>query len=182
MNLSIEAKGDTTDNAKIWINDLDVFINGKSIRELNTTGKGIKGALPKKRIVSIDNKRQNSFPFMSRKILAIGETIHGTETLNNAAIEVIKERIIQHNCKLVLLEIPFEYSFYLNRCIAGDPHFKIDAISSYFDRVLFSYSFLSLIEWIKEYNSHSEKKVYLWGIDVNPIQLQSKLELYSTPT
>ena len=112
------------------------------------------------------------------KILAIGETIHGTETMNDIAIDIIKNRIIHNNCRLILLEIPFENSFYINRYIEKDSNFKIDSISTYFDRSLFSSSFLSLIEWIKRHNSHSDKKVFFWGIDVNYIQLQSKLDLF----
>lgn len=179
LNLLIEAKGNIENNARIWINDLNIFINGKNIRELKTADKGIKTSLQKKDIAYIDDKSRNNLPFMDRKILAIGETIHGTETLNNIAIEIIKDRIIHNNCKLALLEIPFENSFYINRYILGDSKFKIDSISTYFDRSLFSDSFLSLIEWIKQYNSRSDEKVYFWGSDVNFIQLQSKLELFN---
>ncbi|WP_279172591.1 erythromycin esterase family protein [Tannerella forsythia] len=178
LNLSIEAKGNTKNSAKIWINDLNLFINGKNIKELETADKGIKMSLQKEDITPVDDKNRNHLPFMSRKILAIGETVHGTETMNDIAIEIIKNRIIHHNCKLILLEIPFENSFYINRYIERDSNFKIDSISTYFDRSLFSSSFLSLIEWIKRHNSHSDKKVYFWGIDVNYIQLQSKLDLF----
>lgn len=180
LNLSIETKGNTKNNAKIWINDLDIFINGKNIRKLETAAdKALKPSLQKENIAYMDDKSRNSLPFMDRKISAIGETIHGTETMNDIAIKIIKDRIIHNNCKLVLLEIPFENSFYINRYILGDSNFKIDSISTYFDRSLLSGSFLSLIEWIRRYNSCSEEKVYFWGIDVNFIQLQSKLEFFN---
>lgn len=179
LNLSIEVKGNTENNAKLWINDLGVFRNGKNIGVPEAAGKGFKTSLRKKDITFFDNKIRNNLPFMDREILAIGETIHGTETMNDMGIKIIKDRITYNNCKLALLEIPFENSFYINRYICGDPNFKIDSISNYFDRSLFSNSFLSLIEWIKKHNSLSEEKVYFWGIDVNHIQLQSKLELFN---
>jgi len=179
LNLSVEAKGSTKNNAKIWINDLDVFINGKNIKDIEAEEKGIKMSLPKEDVTPIDDNNRTSLPFINSKILAIGETIHGTETMNDIAIEIIKDRIIHNSCNLVLLEMPFENSFYINRYILGDSNFKIDSISSYFDRSLFSDSFLSLIEWIKEHNSRLNEKVYFWGVDVNFIQLQSKLELFN---
>ncbi|RNC63803.1 erythromycin esterase family protein [Proteiniphilum sp. X52] len=179
LNLSIEAKGNTKNNATIWINKLDVFINGENIREHETANKGIKMPLQKEDITPVDDKNRKRLPFMNKKILAIGETIHGTETMNDIAIEIIKDRIIHNNCKLVLLEIPFENSFHINRYIRGDFKFKLDSVSTFFDRSLFSSSFLSLIEWIKKHNSRSDENVYFWGIDVNFIQLQSKLELFN---
>lgn len=179
LNLSIEAKGNRENNAKIWINELGVFRNGKNIGVPEAADKEFKTSLRKKDIAYIDNKSRNNFPFMNKEILAIGETIHGTETMNDMAIEIIKDRVIYNNCKLALLEMPFENSFYINRYICGDPNFKIDSISTYFDRSLLSGSFLELIEWIKKHNSRSDEKVYLWGIDVYYIQLQSKLELFN---
>ncbi|MDD2283959.1 MAG: erythromycin esterase family protein [Paludibacter sp.] len=179
LKLSIEASGDKLHNAKIWVNTLDILIDGKGISKLKTTKNGIDVSLKKEVITSYSDKELNNLPFSDKKILAIGESIHGTETFNDIAIEIIKYRIIHQNCKFVLMEIPLEFSFYINRYINGDSNFKLNNISDYFDRSLYSDSFLSLIEWMKEYNLHSEKKVFFWGIDINSIQLQSKLELFN---
>jgi erythromycin esterase-like protein len=130
-------------------------------------------------VTPFDNTSLSNLPFMDKKILAIGETIHGTEEFNSMAIDIIKKRIMQHNCRLVLLELPLEFSFYINRYIDGDPNFKLEYIFHYFENTLFSTSaFISLIEWIKKFNQYSSAKVYFFGMDVWPIEMKRYLDLF----
>ena len=179
MKLSIVARGDSNNNAKIWINELDVFINGKHVKEIEAVGKQIKTSIKKSDVVTFDVTDIGNLPFANKKILAIGESIHGSQTFNDAAIDIIKKRIAENNCKLVMLEVPLEFSLYVNRYIDGDPNFKLDYISTYFDSSLLSYNFLSFIEWLKEYNSLSETKVNFWGIDGYYISLEAQTELFN---
>lgn len=100
-----------------------------------------------------------SLPFSGKRILAIGESVHGTGTMNDMGVEIIKNRIEHGKCRLVLLEIPLTLSLHINRYLEGDERFKPDSIASYFDKVLFSSSsFVSLMRWVKEYNRHLKKR------------------------
>ncbi len=193
LSLSVEAIGNTRDkittsfertrirfenNAKIWIDELEIFINGKKMTEYRTNNS-LMTSLNKEDFISLNNENRYHLPFLNKKILAIGETVHGTSTMNNVAIEIIKERIKNRNCKFVLLEIPLEFSFYINRYVFGDQRFTLDSISTYFDHLLFSKEFISFIHWLKEYNLSLKEKVTFVGIDADYTDLLAQINLFN---
>lgn len=62
-------------------------------------------------LIHWNNKEYDNLPFLNKKILGLGETAHGTETMNDIGIEISKERILKHQCRFILLEIPLEFPF-----------------------------------------------------------------------
>lgn len=104
-------------------------------------------------------------PLMNKKILAIGESLHGSETLSESAIQIMKSRILYNNCKLVLLEIPFEKMLSVNRFVLGDERFSLDVIANSLELGLFSKRLLDFFEWVKEYNQRTICKVRVLGLD-----------------
>lgn len=46
----------------------------------------------------------------TKKMVALGESLHGSGTLEESVIQIMKHRILYNNCKLILLEIPLEQS------------------------------------------------------------------------
>ena len=172
LNVSVEATGSTQNNGKIWISDLDIYIDNKKIEQ----NIDIESNIKVDDLIDINNK--SSLPFLSNKILAIGETTHGTATMNDMGISLIKERILNHNSRIVLLEIPLEISFYINRYLNNDDNFYFEHISYFFENSILSESFFPFLEWIKEYNQRHDKKVYIFGFDINRIQLKSRLDLF----
>lgn len=193
LSLSVEAIGNARDkittsfgrkgiqfenNAKIWIDGLEILINGKNLTEFRTNNS-LMTSLTKEDFISLNNENQYHLPFLNKKILAIGETVHGTSTMNNVAIEIIKDRIKNRNCKFVLLEIPLEFSFYINRYVLGDQRFTLDSISTYFDHLLFSKEFISFIHWMKEYNLSQKEKVTFVGIDADYTDLLAQINLFN---
>lgn len=166
--------------SKIWIDNLDILIDGKHTDELLSLNDNANVTIKKVDIIPMEHNNFSGLPFIHKKILAIGESIHGTETMNDMAIQIIKNRIEHEKCRLVFIELPLTASFHINRYLDGDERFTLDSITSYFDNILFSSpSFTSLLQWMKEYNLHSVEKVHFWGIDWNPFQLQSKVDLYN---
>lgn len=108
-----------------------------------------------------------SSPLMDKKILALGETVHGTETLADVAFSLMKERVLHHNCKLLLLELDIESTFALNRYVKNDANFDQNN-ADYRNRLkgsLFSDSIWNFFDWIKEYNSTHNNEVSLYGVD-----------------
>lgn len=180
LNTSIEAIGFNQNDAKIWISDFEILVNGKEIID-NSKLKYKKENiyLDKNDLIHWNNENYATFPFWKHKILAIGETVHGTKTMNDIAIAILKERILKHHCKLILLEIPLEYSFYINRYIKNDVDFKFTDISAYFDGYLYSDALISFMQWLKNYNLTSNERVSIWGFDVNHIQLKSRTDLFN---
>ncbi len=175
LNISLEAKGSEEGAAKIWISHLDIFPEDKNSFDKpphKTQEKNLD-------LRKWQEKNLKDFPFFRKKILAIGESIHGTQTMNNIAISIWKERILKGQCKYVLLEIPLEFSLYINRYVQNDPNFKFEDISSYFDYFLFSDSMLSFIKWLREYNLKKKRKVSFLGFDLNYVRLKSKTDLFN---
>lgn len=105
-------------------------------------------------------------PIMDKRILALGETSHGTETLSQKAFSLMQERIIKHNCRLVMMEFPMEYSLLVNRYVQGDEHFSIADISEFIQTTsLQSSPFISFIQWLRDFNERNKDKVTLLGFD-----------------
>ncbi len=99
------------------------------------------------------------------KVVAVGESLHGSETLSDVAIQLMKNRILYNNCKLVLLEIPFERMLSVNRFVQGDTRFPLDMIAQSLGIGLFSKKLLDFFVWVKEYNRTAERKVFVLGLD-----------------
>lgn len=175
MAISIEAKGLPNENGQVWIDKMDMLVDGQNAVEYEPE---VKVSITKDDIIPLRDENLADFPLRDKRILAIGESIHGSETLNSLAIDIIKDRIINNNSKLVLMEIPLEYSFYINRYIDGDESFKLDSISYYFENSLFSNSLVSLIDWMKKYNSNTPEKVHFIGINHNFFMAQSRSNLF----
>lgn len=104
-------------------------------------------------------------PLKNKKILAIGESLHGSETLSESAIQIMKSRILYNNCKLILLEIPFEKMLSVNRYVLGDERFSLNVIANSLELGLFTKKLLDFFEWVKEYNHHTKCKVRVLGLD-----------------
>ena len=114
---------------------------------------------------------------MQSRIMAIGETIHGSKTLGRMAFDIIKERIIKQGCNLVLHEYPLEYSFYVNRYIKNDPRFKLQDIERYMEGNLSSEHTIDFIKWLRAYNSAHNNRVSFWGIDIESLDIASSVDL-----
>lgn len=179
LNLSIEATGEKGHRGKVWMEELDLRVDGKKLDGLLEGDELKPPLLAPEDVVRLTEDRFTRLPFLNKKILAIGECVHGTETMNEMAIKILKERILHRNCKLVLMEIPLECSFYINRFLSGDDSFRLDSISAYWDESLFSQSFVPLVQWIQDYNRQTDEKVYFLGMDWRPIQLDSKIDLFN---
>lgn len=193
LSLSVEAIGNERDkitssfertgmrfenNAKIWIDELEILIDGKNLTEAQTDNS-LTTSLTKEDFISLNNENRCHLSFLNKKILAIGETVHGTSTMNSVAIEIMKDRIKNKKCKFVLLEIPLEFSLYINRYVFGDERFTLDNISTYFDHLLFSKEFISFIHWLKEYNLSLKEKVTFVGIDADYTDLLARINLFN---
>lgn len=105
-----------------------------------------------------------SSPIMDKRILALGETIYGTQSLDDISLELIKERVSNHNCKLIALEIPSSLGLYLNRYVKNDKRYTLDFYKTYIDGYI-NFSIIPLLEWVKDYNNSHNNEVTLVGVD-----------------
>ena len=62
------------------------------------TNNSLKTSLTKEDFISLNGENRHHLPFLNKKVLAIGETVHGTSTMNSVAIEIMKDRIKNRKC------------------------------------------------------------------------------------
>ena len=103
-------------------------------------------------------------PLMDKKILALGETIHGSQNINDLVFSLIKERILHHNCRLVFIELPTELTLSMNRYVKNDPHYSLDSISALYGSNSLIH-FEPFIQWLRDYNAAHNNEVTFAGVD-----------------
>lgn len=100
-------------------------------------------------------------------ILAIGESIHGSRTMNKIGFDFMKYCIEREEACLMLLELPLESMLAVNRYIQGDERFKLEDILKKEAHSLFSNKQMGdFFRWLKGYNQGRLQKVWFLGIDV----------------
>ncbi|WP_163264462.1 erythromycin esterase family protein [Dysgonomonas sp. 216] len=104
----------------------------------------------------------------TKQIIGIGETLHGSESLNKFAFEFIKDQIINNNCGYVLVELPIDmamtFNMYVQGQITGEAmkylHQNFKNYIHISDSVFFDF-----LQWLRAYNENTTKKVLFWGVD-----------------
>lgn len=159
-----------TANCMLWLDKIKLTSNGTAPG--NLVSKTIDGSfkINKKEIVplSLSNEKQYSqIPEFSRKIVALGQSIEGSQTIEDAAIDIMKYRISNRNCKLIILDATLAEMLSCNRYVQGDDRFNLDRIfqQDLLNVTTQSKKMIGFLEWLKEYNKTTDKKVWLLGAD-----------------
>ena len=130
LNVRINVEGEIDKNAYIAFSRLDILIDGKPIDEfpvrtlsplivdkkINYTGINVDRKIGLEQINEINDK----------KIIGLGESVHGNDGIKNLAYQLIIQAVERLNCKLVLQEMPLEQSFAYNRFIQDD-NYELDS-------------------------------------------------------
>lgn len=148
-------------DTRFFIDKLMISSRGKSLKEMPFGYK----TKPFKRSAAISLDSLMTSPILDKKILGLGETTHGTVTLQDIAFDIMKERILHHSCSLILFEIPLEMSFAINRYVKNDERFHLEDIKKMLGEDLYSESTVSFLQWVKEYNQSHNNVVSVLGMD-----------------
>ena len=102
-----------------------------------------------------------------KRIIALGETVHGSSTINDNVFSIIKNSILYDNCRLVLLERDMGNGLKMNLYIHGKlPESAIKELIHDTDGILMNlHSLENLLIWLREYNKTAITKVNLLGIE-----------------
>jgi hypothetical protein len=176
LNVFIEAVGSELAFNNIRVSAFKLEANGTQLKN-ETAPKSDNTTLKKSDVMVLNGVDFGKIPSMQSRIMAIGETVHGSKTLGHMAFDIIKERIIKQGCNLVLHEYPLEYSFYVNRYIKNDPRFKLQDIERYMEGNLSSEHTIDFIKWLRAYNSAHNNRVSFWGIDIESLDIASSVDL-----
>ena len=176
LNVFIEAVGSELAFNNIRVSAFKLEANGTQLKN-ETAPKSDNTSLKKSDAITLNGVDFGKIPSMQSRIMAIGETIHGSKTLGQMAFDIIKQRITKQGCNLVLHEYPLEYSFYVNRYIKNDPRFKLQDIERYMEGNLSSEHTIDFIKWLRAYNSAHNNRVSFWGIDIESLNMASSVDL-----
>ena len=176
LNVFIEAIGSELAFNNIRVSAFKLEANGTQLKN-ETAPKSDNTTLKKNDVITLNGVDFSKIPSMQSRIMAIGETIHGSKTLGQMAFDIIKQRITKQGCNLVLHEYPLEYSFYVNRYIKNDPRFKLQDIERYMEGNLSSEHTIDFIKWLRAYNSAHNNRVSFWGIDIESLDIASSVDL-----
>lgn len=157
---------------KLWLDELRIEADGKDINCFpdNTADYFNPEKIRSQDVVplSFDNKAfYDRIPELkSKRIVALGESVHGSKTLHEIENDIIKHQIEKGYCKLILMEAPMEQYISVNRFIQGDDSFLLDSIMSDFKYSLFhGNETRDLLVWLKNYNKTAKEKVWIAGFD-----------------
>jgi erythromycin esterase-like protein len=184
LNLAIQVEGiKTNSDQRLYLDKIEIKINGKGLDEFPLPVVPVIPDLKKSDIISLSLSDNNSFNKIAelkiKKIVAIGETIHGSESITETAFNMIKHQVEFNNCKLILLELPLDLTLRWNRFVQGDIKFKIEDLSQDMRLYLFSpRAMIDFLTWLKQYNEKEKDKVSILGMDINISSIGLSLNLF----
>lgn len=161
---------------------MEVLVNGKSINQSSCLQENVDGptlSLSTKNAYPLtDTVSLSITPFVDKKILGLGETMHQNGAIQKAVFDIFKRQVKQNRCRLILLELPIDFGLMLNWYVSGkSPDSFVEVIRKYTE---FSYddSFIDFIQWLRQYNKdNTEEKVRLFCMDVCSARLYDSSEL-----
>ena len=159
---------DSTCNQNLWIDNIHIELDGIDICRYTEREILEPCRINPEKIIPIED--ENSFsniPEMKeKKIIALGETIHGSEAFNELFYQIVKYQVQHNQCKLIMLELDMSLTLPLNSYIQGNENFNVDSVLYDIRYATFSYQQLkNVLLFLKTYNQSAEKKVHLIGID-----------------
>ena len=106
-----------------------------------------------------------------KTVIGLGECVHGSKTINNLRFDIAKALIENSNFYNIAFEMPFNIGLRINHFLqTGEGNLEqILKMGHFFTN---STEMLDFIKWIKNHNDNSDKKINLYGFDI-----QSNIDL-----
>jgi erythromycin esterase-like protein len=156
---------------KLWLDRMEILSDGQDISHKFMSTLTCSDKLQDDYITPLDtvDLYQNISISEGKKVVALGESVHGSSTIEYYKYELIKKLILENKCRLVLLESPITYTPYWNLLIQGKlPEEKLrktivqwQIMSGNFNGDQMTDFFL----WLREFNLKASEndKVYIAG-------------------
>lgn len=177
-----ECPHDNTDVEKIWIDRIHLKFEDFDMSRFSPEMFPHPSQLDTSKIIPLDINDKQTFHSLSKqshnkRIFSIGETTHASHELPRIAFQLMKDRIVNNNCKVVAMEISMSMGLKWNRYISGEIPFEEEAITKDLNILNVSKkSCLDFLFWLKKYNEQTNDKVRLFGMDG---EVNSLIETYN---
>lgn len=182
ITIAIEAETENAEGMTYTIKGVELSLNGISMNHKNIKPVEQSQPLKQDNIIPFD-KITNHLSLDKEKkieIIGLGESTHGSKTIAEARNLVLKNLIQSNLCDLIATEFPFDIAMIFDGYVQDK--FKDRGIVEEYSKVSFdTETFMPLLDWIRDYNRSSIKKIHFVGIDRSGMGSPSYelLDLYS---
>ena len=178
IRVSISYSGNSSPEQCIWLDRLAIKIDKKTINNYNylqalsSEDELFSNKLENRHAVALQLHNDSTmlkdvYGIQNKKIIGLGESTHGSSSLQIANYQIIKNLILNQNCKLVLLEMPIDNTLIMDLYVQGKlPSSYQDAIIPFLKPSIGGYkNTIQFLNWLRSYNLSAETKVHIFGID-----------------
>lgn len=103
----------------------------------------------------------------AKKVIGIGEGTHGTKEITQFRIDLIKELVVHHDYRFIIIEQSFGDTYFLNKIVNSNLNIK-ESLPDYLLSMWQSEEMLSFLMWVRHFNqNNSDNMIVLQGMDVN---------------
>ena len=170
LNIYIKYNGDAKQDQVIKLKDIAVFLDQKNISTIKGRAED-KAILAASHIVPLNSTGDvlnltKIEDLKYKKIIALGESTHGSETISQNRFRALQTLIKNYDCKLVILEMPFDLGIFINAYAQGIiPETSESYLTEYLNTAMTRETLIPFLKWLKTYNQTALKKVYILGMD-----------------
>lgn len=165
-------KNDEKDS-QLNIDHISLSLDGKNINEVNHSNHNEVKLSPRNMIplCTTDINNLRNIEMLSAKehtFIGLGETFHGSLTLDRVRNQVIQNMVLHNNCKLILSEVPIEVAFEWNLFINGCDIDKEELREGLRGYAGSKDGLIERFDWLREYNANNpSQRVQVVGLDIS---------------
>jgi erythromycin esterase-like protein len=170
INVIIRYEGNAEPSQATELQYLRILLDGKDLtgelvtdveKPFATLDANVAKSLPK----GYNGHLQKYIPDIdSIRIIGLGENTHGSKSIAEMRMSLIKNMVLYHQCKLILMEGPYDDALLFDLYVQGIITDR-DLVKAYLKLYPGHDLLLSLMDWLKEYNNTSGRKVHLLAFD-----------------
>lgn len=109
---------------------------------------------------------EKQLSLISKRITALGETVHGSGKIGWATTKFIKSSVLNNQTKLILTELPILQILFFNKYIQGSNSIDEDKLKEVIKmNIREAEPMIELSRWLRNYNKTAVEKVNYLGID-----------------
>jgi erythromycin esterase-like protein len=173
MSIEIISDNDyTLDEQIFWTDKLKIKIGETDFNNYVENQTEITADNHNRHIYPLSFNNENSYSgikeFKNKKIIGIGESMHGNEDIKLAAFHFIKSLILNNSCKVILFE------GYMDGCLKWDLYTQGITPENTIEEIIAAIKttgmasgdpYRDFFTWLRKYNSSRSDKVRIFGIN-----------------
>lgn len=149
----------------VWFDNAEFLCNNTSIEEYTFTPVEPFSKEELKQRVSLDENNFSKIDLYSQKrIIGLGETVHGSSTVNNFVFENLKYLVEFQHVKLLTFELHYDIVMCWNSFVNPTSNDSLTYLIPD-DALLNTKALGNFLIWLKEYNRQHKTNIILVGLD-----------------